>query len=333
MALLIIDYITLVVKDLEAKRDSNQLSHLLMHPTNANIRQACLNALNDRIRKDEPVEENTLRAFFDPPSGEQNFERVIRKFERDKFRPLQSLIQGKIGSPNIITVELLAWLIDFKLRPLANAQRILANTYSTNSAGSEIQSEQVLPVTDLVETKKILQGETPANKEDLPVMEGMNAIQNTDDKRSQNASETDLAGNWNKRKQRIVACSFLVILLFFGTCIWQYERSKNMILRNPNTACMYWAGDQYEEVPCNEPPNGRLFLPLNRERLKNFKKITRPDTITVNSVGKIYCISVKAKLEFYTSDGNHPVEVTRTLKKLSRYIYDKHLSKKEDPGK
>ena len=69
MQLLFIDYTNLVIKAYEEKRDADQLSRLLLQPTTAGIRQACLNAYNDRVGKGENVEENTLKGFFRGAAG------------------------------------------------------------------------------------------------------------------------------------------------------------------------------------------------------------------------------------------------------------------------
>jgi hypothetical protein len=103
-----------------------------------------------------------------------------------------------------------------------------------------------------------------------------------------------------------------------------------MAFGNTNTSCMYWAEDHYAEMPCNEERKDRLKLPMDLEKMKGFKKIIQEDTITERSIGKLYYSKIDNKIEYYTKGGNHPIYVTRTLKVLSRYIYDKYLRKQSD---
>lgn len=94
---------------------------------------------------------------------------------------------------------------------------------------------------------------------------------------------------------------------------------------------MYWAYDHYEEVPCDEGRKGRLFLPLEKEKINSFRMITRKDTITAWSVGKMYYIKDKNKIKYYTEPGNFPEDINRTLKKLSRNIFEKDSINRKTP--
>lgn len=338
MQLLFIDYTDLVIKAYKEKLETNQLSQLLIHPTAANIRQECLNVYNERTRRAEQVEENTLRAFFGVPPAGKNLGYVIERYNADKFRPLQSLIKGEIKNPAVITVELLAWLIDFTPRPLGNAQKVLGNQKETDGgvgskAGNESHSEMELTKTNMAGINNALPEEYDESIGNLTQAEGSKApligkeyAVNLPAKNLEKYSK-------GKRRKIIAVIAFIVAILFGGIYFtWQHESSGNIAFGNTNNGCMYWASDHYEQVPCNEPTEGRLILALNEEKIKRFKRITLVDTITESSINKVYYISVDGKLEFYTSGGNHPVYVTRVLKKLSAYMFDKHLRKKEDPS-
>ena len=332
MQLLFIDYTDLVLKAYIEKRESNRLSQLLMHPTAASIRQECLNVYNERNSRGVPVEENTLRAFFGVPPAGKNFGYIIERYNADKFRPLQSLIKGEIKNPAVITVELLAWLIDFNPRPLGLAQKVLKNlnelpntdipiTGSTkiqegsNNAGTnEVEKKEVLPIENDLTPEALLEG--AGNK--MPVI---------DNKDESKITAINLSQKSNHRRQKIITWFGLVIVILFGGLygIQQFKSSGNTPFGVSNTACMYWDNDHYEQVPCNEEPGGRLILPLNEKKKEGFKRITREDTITERSINILYYISVNGKIEYYTEDGNHPVHINRTLKKLSRYMFEKHL--------
>jgi hypothetical protein len=338
MPLLFIDYTNLVVKAYEEKRDANQLSQLLMHPTNANIRQECLNVYTERIKRGEE-EVNTLRAFFGVPPVGKNFSYVIERYNADKFRPLQNLIKREIKNPAVITVELLAWLIDFTPRPLGNAQRKLSNTNETTGAvslipGSESHAEEDRIETNVVEIKEVLPYKNATSVEDLSQSVGdkISTIRNED---ASKLSQKNLKKSSQKTSLKIPVFIILITSILFGGIyfVQQHERSGNTAFGNATNGCMYWANDHYEKVPCNEQPKGRLILPLNEEKWKNFKKITREDTITEWSIGKVYYIKDSNTIKCYTEGGSYPEDVNRNLRPLSRYIFDKYLRKKEIPGK
>jgi len=340
MQLLFIDYTDLVIKSFTEKRESNRLSQLLMHPTAANIRQECLNVYNERNRQGEPVEENTLRAFFGVPPAGKNFGYIIERYNADKFRPLQSLIKGEIKNPAVITVELLAWLIDFTPRPLVKAQNVLRNTNQPFDtvrpipSSTESHDESKQAGINVGERKDILTAKNAVTTEDHS-QEAGGKMQVIGNEGTGKLSAKNLKENSKGQRLKIIAGIGLFIAILLGGIyvMKQYKSSVNIPFGNANTGCMYWANDHYEEVPCNEEPAGRLIIPLNEKKKKNFKRVAREDTITERSVNILHYLSVNGKLEFYTEGGNHPVYITRTLKKLSLYMFDKHLRRKEIPSK
>ena len=96
---------------------------------------------------------------------------------------------------------------------------------------------------------------------------------------------------------------------------------------------MYWKDDHYEEISCNDERKDLFKLPMDPEKMKNFKMIMRKDTITERSIGKVYYIRIDKRIEYYTTSGNHPVDVTRALKPLTSYMFEKHLLKPENINK
>ncbi|HEX7903853.1 MAG TPA: hypothetical protein VF487_08250 [Chitinophagaceae bacterium] len=324
--LLFIDYTNLVVKAYEEKRDSNQLSQLLLHPTTSNIRQECFNIYTERIKKGEE-EENTLRAFFGVPPAGKNFAYIIERHNLDKFRPLQSLIKKEIKNPALVNVELLAWLIDFSPRPLSQAQKILRNTNEPSTLGN--------PATDTTQNgtgseeeelkKKAKGGDESENPLDVPE-------QKPDDKKPipQTPLGTVQKNETEKNRSKRAVLLFLAFIICAGGIytIWQSKQDK-LVMGNANTGCMYWKDDHYEEIPCNDERKGIFKLPMDTKQMKSFKRIVREDTITEKSIGKVHYFKNDNKIEYYTTDGHHPVYVTRALKPLTSYMFEKHLLKQE----
>jgi hypothetical protein len=334
MPLLFIDYTKRVLKTYEEKRNNNLLSQLLMDPTTANIKQECLNVYIERVERGEKVEENTLRGFFSVPPAGKDFAYLIKKCKPDKFRPLQSLIKREIKKPTQVNVELLAWLIDFIPRPLSLAQKVLGNTNENFGSGSPtIDPKEVKPKADseqnnLDEGKELISTSNAASTGDT-LQKRIDDVSVTKREDAVNFSHK------NPNKSIIGVAIGLIIVVFLGVAyiIWQQERDKQKALEIVNTGCMYWAEDHYEAMPCNEERKNRLKLPMDPERIKNFKRILREDTITERSIGKIYYIKIDGRIEYYTTGGNHPVDVTRTLKPLSPYMFEKYLFKQKNANK
>lgn len=319
------EYITLAIDAYNKKRVNHELSPLLTQSTPGNIRRECANVYQERYeKKDEPV----LRAFFGPAEHGRKFLAVIQKFDVNKFKPLDKYLKGdgkeRISDRNL---DLLAWLIDFNHRPYSsdNDVQLSEEELSVINNTGKSQAEPV-PGKNALQPKEQAP-EIPSEKE-------------TEEGPGKNKEESPVPLNailerntTNDKYKRSVIILILIICTGGLYAIWQETQDKQVIMGNANTGCMYWADDHYERGPCNEERKGRLILPMNEEKLKNFKRIAKEDTITEKSIGSLYYINIGGNTEYYTTGGSHPVYVTRTLKVLSRYMFDTHLRKKEASGK
>lgn len=284
------DYIKLLRAAYEQKRRQNQLSLLLAQPTPANIRRECVNVCKEGLaKKDEAV----LRAFFGPAPDQRRFLELIKNFGTDKFKPLDNYLKGVTTTTDDRNLELLAWLIDFPHRPFVFGKEVILTE----------------------EEKKRIADPEPVNEstESVQPPARVSVVQESD----------------KKKKRRVAALLLLFLLLGFSGfyIIRQTGRSSDMRFGNAPGECMYWAGDRYEPVSCNDSTAGRLLLPLRLDKLRGFKRITQEDTITERSIGVVYYLKVNDYPEFYTTEGYHPVQVTRRLRPLSNYMYEKYLLK------
>jgi len=89
--------------------------------------------------------------------------------------------------------------------------------------------------------------------------------------------------------------------------------------------CMVWTGNHYQRVSCSEKPADVMVIALDTSKLVHFKKITRQDTITARSVGRVWYSKIDNNVEFFTADGYHPVHVERHLKPLTLYMINKYI--------
>jgi|GEM_PF-345077 len=330
------DYTKLVIAAYNKKRANNELPLLLAKPTPANIRRECVNVYRERYeRRDEAA----LRGFFGTVAHERKFLEHIQKFEADKFRPLDSFLKDPDKNLTDKYLELLAWLIDFPHRPHVFDKDVLLSDEEWQIIGKPThstadQQADTQPVEN--DLKK------PAEEFVTTVDEPVSPLRTEPDKalsankqQQEIFQQTDLLNKGEKYKTKKIFLVLLILAISLGGLyiLWEEKRDAPFALGNSASGCMYWAADHYEKAPCNEEQKDRLLLPLNEEKVKHFRRIMQEDTITEKSVGKIYYIKRNKTIEYYTTGGNHPVELTRSLRPLSLYMFDKYLRKQEVANK
>ena len=135
-----------------------------------------------------------------------------------------------------------------------------------------------------------------------------------------------------KNKKNAVLAGVIVVL-----CIgWWYvmlQRKKNMkalpaLVFIGKQKCMYWNGNEYQPVSCDKKVKDTLVIALDTMRLAHLKKITKPDTITEASVGKLWYFIRNKNAEFYTCGGLHPIYTDMRLRPLTDYILNKYVTHK-----
>ncbi|MDQ0592132.1 hypothetical protein QFZ37_000501 [Chryseobacterium ginsenosidimutans] len=88
--------------------------------------------------------------------------------------------------------------------------------------------------------------------------------------------------------------------------------------------CMYWDGDEYKKTSCNDKNPKHQLLPIDTVKLKYFKKITRPDTLTVeNGFGNSWYTKYDNTVEFFTMDGINP-DNGKSLTNASKHMITKY---------
>ncbi|WP_133177601.1 hypothetical protein [Chitinophaga parva] len=126
---------------------------------------------------------------------------------------------------------------------------------------------------------------------------------------------------WLKRRQLIMFILCLATMLAGAGVYLAFKFKWGM----PPEGCMYWAGDHYERISCNEKKANTLIIAYDAEHLAHFRKITTPDTITYKAVGRVWYIKLNGNLEYFTADGYHPVEIHRKLHPITEYIIRTYL--------
>lgn len=337
MQLLFIDYTKLIIKAYNEKRDAGLLSPLMMQLTTASIRQECIHVYNKRVEEKKVGEENTLDSFFGVLPMGRSFAQHIKKYPRDKFRPLQKLIKGEIKNPMLINVELFAWLIDFNPRPFNTAQKKLEITDAPVEPIEPIKTlEPIKPVIPSIpnsitatEPEQVDDTKEKKTSKDGIMCTGYSSpgkpgnISTTPDENNEGLSENNPMAKSKKNRFKVAALALIIPLLIWGA----------FVIINPfSLGCMYWNGDRYESVGCDEDPKGRIFLPLDKKMQRNFERITRKDTLTNWSVNRIYYASDKNKIEYFTGPGPHPKDLKRNVRKLTQRIFDNDSANRRLPA-
>ncbi len=85
---------------------------------------------------------------------------------------------------------------------------------------------------------------------------------------------------------------------------------------------MYWNGERYIATDSSSLGPQIEVIPMDKENFLYLKKITRPDTLTVdNALHKVWYSKSNNEVEFFTSFGKHP-ESGKTLKDATEYIIE-----------
>lgn len=90
--------------------------------------------------------------------------------------------------------------------------------------------------------------------------------------------------------------------------------------------CMYWKDDRYIAVACDAKlPEEAKKIALDTFLLDNFRRITKPDTISERSVGKLWYLKYQKNFDYFTVRGVHPVHGKR-LNRLSELIFRNEIA-------
>jgi hypothetical protein len=131
------------------------------------------------------------------------------------------------------------------------------------------------------------------------------------------------AGTKKEKRRRIIFVITITIALGM-TVYWPLSNKSHAPIVIGHQACMFWNEDHYEPISCQ--PNGEtVVIALDSEKLVHFRKITRPDTITANSIRSVWYVHYRKTYEFYTDSGYHPIDPQLRLLPITDYIIRNHI--------
>jgi hypothetical protein len=336
MAFEIDNYGRLVLEDYYQKRAAGSLGPGLMQLTPAGLRDECLQAYRDRfLEKDE----NAIKGFFVAGNKPKTLSEIIEQYDLGKFKVIINYLNSggtiKTKGKNVF---MLAWLIDFKDRPYEYGKKY-------GPALAEV----------LARKGRLTQRAYPATDNDkgdsVPTATGDITIEKLDEEGDELVTavpeETAMAGSLvkiavpkifaGKRtefkrdksefsiRQTLMVSALLLSLGISGYWIWERKDVTKEKLGAGNADCMYWADDHFQPISCNQKISNTIVLPLDSVKIRSFKKITRPDTITNNAKGYVWYSKINKEIEFFTADGEHPVDTGRRLHPITDYMINKYI--------
>lgn len=330
------NYQKTVISLYEEKKNSGFLPFGPLETTPAKLRDECI-----RICQERPDDNDisTLRLFFGPGESIWSYQNIIEGGDIEKFKPLISFLRRSTRATNTINIELLAWIIDFTPRPY--------NKWEIESRSNNREN-----TTDRTETPidSILLELTPSNQNESERISDNNEIEDSEEKTNYQ-SETDPTKEENEHVPDTIATSSssnIPKTTFFTPPpkkTWFKRNIKQtalslvaattlcggtyMVAYNGSQGCMYWTGDHYKSIPCQEKVEGATVLALDSAKLLNFKKINVPDTLTISSLNTLWYTKITVdSAEFYTSSGFHPLFPEKRLKPVTLYILNKYVLNK-----
>ena len=311
------DYKIEVVECYKKMRAKGSLSLNLLSPTPAKLKNECLVVFQSgRTKNDIAI----LRQFFGQREDEADYARAIKTIETDKFRPLVNFLKEQTSDTDDKNIELLSWLIDFSPRPYSYGVKVSKDTLATDEKEEQVS----IDVSDLNQDEKItIGGGTGPSRQKESILEPPII-----------GSKTDLpAKHWYQKKDNIlygIALVVFALLLSFKT----YLKPNSLFgFKLKESSCMYWASDHYVSANCDEKVPNVKKVALNTDELKYFKKITRPESLTLADINKVWYSKINKKVEFFTASGHHPEHPERQLKPLTKYMFLKYVVKAKDGAK
>lgn len=311
------DYQKQVLLTYHEKKMANQLSPNLINTTPGRLREECMAVF--AARYDHHHDEKILRQFFGHREDAAAYMRAITNLKAEKFKPLDNFLKGGTSVTQEKNIELLAWLTDFKPRP-----------YAWDRSYAESEKSQVSEAGKMNFPGRIVKEEKQGEERKGPSVITTPGIPagTKNELPGHNAGETHdqavfrLLRNKTSRNFRLRNTAVLILLLCAsgGAIFWIWNAKKSQ------EQCMCWAGDHYRSISCREKLPGSEILGMDSLQMAQFRKITRPDTLSQRSLGHVWYSKIDGDVEFYTAGGFHPIHRERRLKPLTIYILNKYAS-------
>lgn len=276
------------------KKKMQEMDERLANPSPANLRDYCLIRLSEGLPE---TDIQILKKFFDPYNKSDNLEETIQTYPTGWLKALQKFILGKTTDPDELIVKLLAILVDYQPRPFRY-------TYNEMTVSQPVPSVDT-GTKDASENRAIGEINSRLKNETIKTV-----ISERNTKQVIPVSQSFLS---EKRNILRISGVILAMILIFFTI--RHFTPKD---------CMCWNGERYVEVDCQDKGLPYQIIGLDKNKLIHFQKITRPDTLTEQDIGKVWYSKIDNKVEFFTSPGFHPAHHGKSLKVMTNHIWGRY---------
>lgn len=346
------DYLSLVIEEYEMKLAQNAISQRLINPTPKSLREECYSVCSHRYHKKD---EGALETFFGLQKDCAAYLKAIEMHDISKFKPLINYLnKRKTGraSTDKKNIELLAWLIGFEDRPFIHGKIYKKKTKQSGETEELIKTGEVALQN---EVRTVTQEETEAqatekqNEAKEEIIKQRNITIKDEEftqhllieplrepvtEPNEEASQTEapplaepVKSTVTFKKKRIAILAIVLISSLSVGGYWLGNKNSAKPALTGKEGCMYWTGDHYEQIPCNQKMDGVMVIALDSEKLTHFRKITNTDTITSKSKGRVWYTKIDNVVEFFTSDGYHPIQYERRLRPVTDRIIERYTVK------
>jgi hypothetical protein len=281
------EYKELVLADYDRQMEARLLPSELLLPTPANIKAEVVKFCEQGSAL-STGDEKILRSFVGERENVAAYRRAFQNGKADPFRQVVKLLADRSVKTNVKYMNLLALLLGFKPRP-----------YHPSLRNADIIDPPTGPTQTEIMTDEPPRGAAP----------------------TQYLVET---GAEPTKGNNYKFLWLFVAVIVAGTS-WYLISKKTVKHYTGKEGCMIWNDDHYEPIECNDRSPDALHYPINRELVDNFKRITKPDTLTYQSVRKVWYSNYKGRMEFYTDSGPNPLDTNRRVLPMTTHILEKYV--------
>ncbi|MEC4112886.1 hypothetical protein [Myroides pelagicus] len=302
------DYIAHLKEHIE-NVDHKPKYNVLLSPSPAQLRDYCLILCDEGNVSIE--DKNVLKDFFKANSIElSDISNCIRKFDIERFKPIQYFLNGKTTmSKNHMVIEMVALMYDYEQRPYSRFRK----------------KDLVFCKEEKSKVKQLNTSTIDANnrggvelEDSIKLVESKGRIGNTYSKSA--IFQKNKLWYW-----------LLGVVLMIGLLLLVLKLS----VLSQNDQCMRWVVDKYEECDCGEATrlsfidDGVSPIKFDQRIVEEFKKIeVSCNTVFFkNSKPKIWFVKISArKHEYFNGPGTgiHPT-LGKPLKPITKYHLDKYI--------
>ncbi|MBB2951599.1 hypothetical protein [Sphingobacterium sp. JUb56] len=325
-------------------KNNNQLDSPRESPSTGDLKNWCQQCLERGLTKED---EAIFKTFFnDSKSTDRSLKEIVKNFDADKLRPLRYfIINDKAKRPDRNYVNLLAVLVDFSPRPY-NFNDWNDNS-STKKPPIQTDTEDDEKKKEEVKGNDIKKATGPSTEEDTSKEESTKIEKGINDPDPTGQHENTAASDGDKSEKVVITKAGPSVdttevstpspikgkTFFRNKTYYPYGGLAIVIIAIVifsfiNKECMCWNGIKYIKVDCRDNTQPNQIIGLNEDKLNNFEKIMKPDTLTKADVGKVWYSKIENEVEFFTLAGHHPVHNKKSLKAATEHIINTWAGRK-----